>query len=76
MFVCLPVDAGQTPDFLNMAGSNGSVLMDSLVPRWVERFSAGGILYCAVHRSFHDASSFSGGAHGQRKRIMRYCIPC
>ena len=40
----------------------------------VERDSGGLFLYCALHRCWHDRSSFSPGSTGQQKKATRYCL--
>ena len=36
--------------------------------------SGGAVLYCALHKCWHDRDSFSPGNDGQQKRLCRYCL--
>ena len=48
----------------------------AITPKYVEERSGGDSLYCAIHRTFHDSSTFSQGSTGQARQPSRYCMKC
>ena len=55
-------------------GGRSLVNRSVLTPQWVENATDHQYKYCALHRQWHSANSFSTGATGQLRNTTRYCL--